>query len=114
MSARSRAADRARVEATLGLPAQGGPQAFTLPSGAPFAVAYQRVVYGDRGPYVEFTRQDIVTPLVARFGNAVDVLPPRDCGYWWVWLHPVGAPDVRVYWQVRGPLLGMGQRGLFG
>lgn len=89
------------MESTIGLLERGGPQRLLLPSGALFAEAYERVVYGDRGAYVELSRAQIVAPLAARFGNALDVLPPEEGELYYLWLFPVSDPEVKVYWQAR-------------
>ena len=107
MSARSLAAFREAVVDGMGLPEHGSPaQRFDLLTGSPFAVGYERVVIGERGAYVEFTREQIVAPLVYRFGSAphsaLDVLPVAgSCDHYYVWLEPVPDRRVKVYWQVK-------------
>lgn len=85
----------------MGLREEGGEEPLYLPTGGLFATGYQRVVFGDRGPYVEFTRGQIVAQLVSKFANATDALPPENAAMYFVWLCPRDAPKVKVYWQVR-------------
>lgn len=113
MSQRRRDADRATVASKLGLAEQGGPRSFTLPSGDPFAVAYTRVVYGDRGPYVELEREHIIAPLASMFCNDLGELPPIDCGHFYLWLYPVGDPSIKVYWQIKPVRYADYKRGLY-
>lgn len=101
MNRRQREADRVVLETVMGLGEMGGPQRFLLPSGALFAEAYEGVVYGDRGPYIEFTRAQIVAPLMSRFGNDLSTLPPADGELFYLWLQPVTDPEVKVYWQAK-------------
>lgn len=113
MNRRSREADRLALEAKTGLVEHGGLQRFLLPSGTTFAESYQRIVYGDRGPYLEFTREQVLVPLATRFGNPM-VLPPED-GYpavYYLWLHPVTDPSTMVYWQARTVAYADYRRGL--
>ena len=111
--------DRCEVARTIGLPEAGGPQRFNLRNGAPFASGYQRVVYGDRGPYVEFRREDIVVPLrCTRHREALwqssDALPPEDCGFYYLWLVPVGDERAtKVYWQIKPVAYADYRRGLY-
>lgn len=60
----NRLADRAQVEVQLGLPEDGAVEAARLISlcdrlGTPIAHSYQRIVYGDHGPYVEISPEGL-------------------------------------------------------
>lgn len=105
--------DRAELARRVGLPEAGGRQRFELDDGTLFATAYQRVVFGDRGPYVEFQREEIAVPLASRFNNDPSTLPPEDCGYFYLWLHPAGHPAVKVYWQIKTVSYADYRRGLY-
>jgi hypothetical protein len=67
-----------------------------------FAVGYVRVVYGDHGPYVEFTKDQIKLPLISKFGNKIDFDNlPKKPKYYYYWLHPKGNSTVKVYLQLK-------------
>jgi hypothetical protein len=60
--------DQAGVEAVYGWQQQGNPHTrFKLKTGTLFAVGYERIVYGDHGAYVEFTKTQIVIPVYDPF-----------------------------------------------
>jgi hypothetical protein len=100
------------LEARTGLSEQGGLQRFVLPSGATFAENYSRIVYGDRGPYLEFARAQILVELTSRFGNPT-ALPSPTLPVFYLWLHPVSDPEVKVYWQSRTVSYADYRRGLY-
>lgn len=60
-----------------------------------FAVGYVRIVYGDHGPYVEFTRDQIRASLRSKFGTKL----PGYCYY--EWLEPTDNSEIKVYAQKR-------------
>merc|ERR1719191_312332 len=57
----NRRRDKARVECLLGLPEFGDKvtEFLKLNGGKRLAVGYNRIVYGDHGPYIEFTASQI-------------------------------------------------------
>jgi len=57
----NRQRDKQRVENRLGLPEFGDPatEFYDLATGLPVALGYDRVVYGDHGPYVELSQHQI-------------------------------------------------------
>ena len=57
----NRVRDKRRIERKLGAPEQGHPDAkVTTKAGEHIANGYTRIVYGDHGPYFEFTRDQLV------------------------------------------------------
>lgn len=63
---------------------------------------YERVVYGDHGPYVEFNLQNIRCKLTSKFGNHIDYDNMlEDPEYYYYWLHPITNPEMKVYLQVK-------------
>lgn len=88
--------DKDRVESECGIVEFGNAnRVFRTKGGQIFAVGYERVVYGDHGPYVEFRREQIRCTLQRKF----DRDPPS--GAYYEWLYPVGEPSVKVYLQRR-------------
>jgi hypothetical protein len=92
----NRKKDKKKVEAKLNLREFGRPTtAFYTPSGVLFAVGYNRVVYGDHGPYVEFDRAQIKAELRARYKKSVQ---PE---HYYEWLTPYTDKAMKVYDQKR-------------
>lgn len=69
-----------------------------LPDGTLFAKEFVRVVHGGRGDYVEFEPEQILLPLVSKFGNDI-TKDNLDIYYWW--MIPEGHPDIKVYLQKK-------------
>ena len=98
----NRIADKIEVEQKLSLQEQGNNHTeFFTHSGKLFAVGYERIVYGDHGPYIEFTKEQIKLKLKSKFGNNIDKLPGNDYEYYYVWLVPENVNSLKVYWQVK-------------
>ena len=93
----NRQRDKARVEAIRGLKEKGNETVRLLtPRGNHFSTGYTRIVYGDHGPYIEFERRHIVSPLKQKFpGKSL----PSHCYY--EWLTPEDGSPVKVYDQKR-------------
>lgn len=92
----NRVKDKAQVESALGLREKGDDVTkFYTDKGNLFAIGYNRVVYGDHGPYVEFERKHIKISLLKKF-NLPD---PADIYY--VWLLPSDGSNLKVYDQKR-------------
>lgn len=68
-----------------------------------FATGYNRVVYGDHGPYLEFDQKHIKLKLFSRFNNPIDVnnLPDENHKYYYFWMYPYGSIDTKVYLQIK-------------
>lgn len=54
---------------------------------------YNRIVFGDYGPYLEFSRRHLRAKLYCKFGSK----PTRPVKY--IWLYPEGDQDCKVYFQ---------------
>lgn len=67
-----------------------------LITGELFAKEFVRVVHGGRGDYVEFNKDQILLPLISKFGNDINS-EDLDIYYWW--LYPEGHPETKVYLQ---------------
>ncbi len=64
--------DKNRVEIDLNLEEFGDDKTkFILPNNDLFAIGYNRIVYGDHGPYVEFLMDNIHIDLVGKY-NKID------------------------------------------
>lgn len=98
----NRLEDKQELETKLNLNEQGnGTTEFYLPDGSLFAQGYERVVYGDHGPYLEFGFPHIKCKLHSKFGNKITSLPDLDYKYYYFWLYPTGHPDIKVYLQIK-------------
>jgi hypothetical protein len=62
-------------------------------AGLLLAEGYYRIVFGDYGPYLEFSRRHLKAKLVYKFGAK----PKRPVKY--IWLYPAGDPSCKVYFQ---------------
>ena len=74
-------------------------QEIYLRDGTLFAHNFNRVVHGGRGPYVEFSEDQILLELESKFGNDmnnIDSLP-----FYYAWLVPIGKPTTKVYYQLK-------------
>lgn len=71
-------------------------QKIYLKDGTLFAEGFNRVIHGGRGDYVEFEQNQILLPLLSKFGN--DIKHDDLDIYCW-WLYPEGHPEVKVYLQ---------------
>lgn len=97
----NRVNDKLRLEIDLGLEEFGDDAVkFFLPDKTIFAIGYVRIVYGDHGPYIEFTKNQIKAKLFSKYNNNVDIIPqnPR---YYYYWLYPENNNDVKVYLQLK-------------
>ena len=66
------------------------------------ASQYQRVVYGDHGPYIEFKVEDFCLPLRDKFTNrAPDLVVPEKPKYFYNWLYVPGTTISKVYFQYK-------------
>ena len=73
-----------------------------IPSGPLLSKGYERIVYGDHGPYIEYNRHHILLDLISRSGIDIKFLPnPDKCKYYYFWMHPVGHRNLKVYYQIK-------------
>lgn len=115
----NRIEDKERLESKLKISEFSERKRGFVYQGCLIARGYNRVVYGDHGPYVEFKAEHIVTPLVDRFGRSNIIMPEeKDAKFYYFWLNPLWPnPDVdpsdliagtdtlildlKVYWQIK-------------
>ena len=66
-----------------------------------FAIGYSRIVYGDHGPYVEFSKSHIKKELYSIYGKRYDLsqVPPNS-KYYYYWLK-IRESKVKVYYQLK-------------
>lgn len=76
---------------------------FYLPNGDLLCEGYDRIVYGDHGPYLEFSLHHLKAELYSKFGNKVDTdnLPGEDYKYYYFWLTPRKNPEIKIYLQIK-------------
>ena len=96
----NRVEDKEKVERELGFPEEGYTKSLYIDN-LLFAQGYERIVYGDHGPYIEFSREQIVATLKSKYGSYIPKLPDESYKYFYLWLCPIEAPDVKVYWQIK-------------
>lgn len=96
----NRVEDKKLVEKELGLEEEGSSSTVFLLDELEFAKGYERIVYGDHGPYIEFSREQITCQLASKYGQ-IKELPPESYKYFYVWMYPVIDPSVKVYWQIK-------------
>lgn len=74
-------------------------------SGEQFSTGYERVVHGDRGDYIELTKEQIVCKLKSKFdndpyheysGRLLTLVP-----YYYYWMIPESGTGEKVYLQVK-------------
>jgi hypothetical protein len=98
----NRITDKQKLEATLGLE-EFGDNRTCFQYQVLIAQGYNRIVYGDHGPYVEFEEHHFKRPLVSHFGQHIAKELPleTDVNFYYYWLEPEGVPQVKVYWQIK-------------
>jgi len=67
--------------------------------GTQFSRGYERVVHGDRGDYIELTKDQIMIPLKSKF-NAVIPDEIDDQPFYYYWLIPENRNE-KIYWQIK-------------
>lgn len=99
----NRQEDKQLIESLTGLSEQGNEDTCFYYDGENLiARGYERIVYGDHGPYIEFSKRHFKTLLVSKFGSTPTSLPPSDSSrYFYYWLYPINAPCIKVYWQIK-------------
>jgi hypothetical protein len=103
--------DKEVLERFMNLPEEGSEDIeLWVPSGPLFSRGYERIVYGDHGPYIEYNRDQILLELFSRKGlregkRYVPELPDEEkCHLYYISLAPVDGDRVlrlKVYWQIR-------------
>ena len=59
------------------------------------AIGYNRIVYGDHGPYIEFELSNFKVELIRKFNNS----PPNDAYYEWMIVNDNS--ETKIYRQLR-------------
>jgi hypothetical protein len=92
----NRLEDKEQVETQYNLKEFGDQETlfYTL-IGTLFAKGYIRVVYGDHGPYIEFTKEQIIASLTQKFNKPL----PKDAYYEWLTISD--GSNIKVYDQKR-------------
>lgn len=109
---KNRIEDKEILERFMNLPEDGSEDIeLWIPSGPLFSRGYERIVYGDHGPYIEYTLQHIQTDLVSKKGFlegrlTLPKLPSADkCHFYYLSLCPMHNGNVyrhlKVYWQIK-------------
>jgi len=98
----NRIKDKELLEMGRGLQEEGNDnEQFKLSDGRLFAQGYVRIVYGDHGPYIEFSKEHIKLNLVSHFGNDIDFDNlPENPKFYYYWLHPTRS-NIKVYLQLK-------------
>ena len=72
-----------------------------LLNGKILAHGYERVVHGDRGDYVEFTKDQLILPLKSKFGQDIPDSILGTENYYFYWLVPTEGIEYKIYWQIK-------------
>lgn len=107
----NRIIDKKELELKLGLPEEGSSNFIFYFNSNIIAIGYERLVYGDHGPYLEFTKNQIKCNLLSKFNNDFDInkLPPLNYKYYYFWLCPENLDenlrlypdDLKIYLQIK-------------
>ena len=65
-----------------------------------FANSFIRVVHGERGDYIELTKDQILLPLASKFYNE-NWESKNSTDFYYYWLYPIGYPEIKVYKQCK-------------
>ena len=75
---------------------------FYIPGGKILFKGYERIVYGDHEPYIEFDKKSLKHTLLSKFGQRIDYNNlPEECKYYYYWLFPIGEPRIKIYLQIK-------------
>jgi hypothetical protein len=99
----NRIEDKNKLEKELGFQEFGNNEIdLYLTFGPQFAKGYKRIVYGDHGPYMEFTKDNIIIELKNKFHEIIRELPKEENSkYYYYWLYPENFNNIKVYWQIK-------------
>ena len=102
----NRIEDKEILDRFMNLPEDGSKDIeLWIPSGPLFSRGYERIVYGDHGPYIEYKRDHILLGLISKKGNFIFDLPdPKKCKFYYFWMQPVEYKvykQIKVYWQIK-------------
>jgi hypothetical protein len=92
----NRMRDRRNLETRTGLQEKGNKETrFLTNKGTLFATGYNRIVYGDHGPYIEFLPEHIQCPLRKKYKR------PDKPEWYYIWMEPLDGSQTKVYDQRR-------------
>jgi hypothetical protein len=99
----NRIRDKKELESKLKLNEEGNSNFVFYYNSIIIAIGYERIVYGDHGPYLEFTKNQIKCTLLSKFNNDFDInkLPPLNYKYYYFWLIPENCDDLKIYLQIK-------------
>lgn len=100
----NRLEDKQHVESSFALQEHGNSETkFYLPNNTLLAEGYERIVYGDHGPYLEFRREHLKCKMYSKFGNTINYreLPDLDYKYYYFWLYPADFEHIKIYLQIK-------------
>lgn len=98
----NRAEDKNLLESTLHISERGNSSTIFYVHGVPLFKGYHRVVYGDHGPYIEFSLPHIMCNLIDRVTNRnPNFKITSDPEFYYRWFHPINFPHVKMYYQLR-------------
>lgn len=99
----NRLLDKIELENKLGLSEQGNQNVcFYSSNGVLLFCGYERIVYGDHGPYIEFSLQNFRCKVQSKFGNYIDYHNlPINSKYYYYWLYPICDPSIKIYLQIK-------------
>lgn len=67
-----------------------------------FIQGYERIVYGDHGPYIELKQEQIKFQLFNKYSKKIfNINYKNNIKYYYEWLYPSGYPDIKVYYQLK-------------
>jgi hypothetical protein len=98
----NRVLDKKRLEFDLSLEEFGTTETqFFLPNEKLFTVGYERIVYGDHGPYIEFKKENIVEKLIGKYNEVDEFNLPNNPKFYYFWMYPKSYFDLKVYLQLK-------------
>lgn len=62
---------------------------------------YERIVYGDHGPYIELKENQIKFQLFHKFSHKIFNLNNINSSNYYEWLYPYSYPNIKVYYQLK-------------
>lgn len=68
--------------------------------GIQFSTDYIRIVHGERGDYIELSKDQIIPELISKFGQELPKSVPNDENFFYYWLQPIGRNE-KIYWQIK-------------
>jgi len=99
---KNRILDKARLEFDYNLEEFGSKTTrFFLKNGKLFAIGYERIVFGDHGPYIEFTKNNIQVSLSGKYNEIDEISLPKNPTFYYYWMSCKEDADIKVYLQLK-------------